>query len=345
MDRQGESTAARPKLVVYIVHGNDEHGIGRFEDQLVALMGDTSLAELNITRLDGRRNAEEELRTAATTLPFLTERRLVVVNHPLALANGAEGQERFLQFLEHLPESTALVLVVEDQPRRRKGSTDWEVLNGGHWLVKWLAKNGGRARMWDFALPQSYEMPNWIIQQANEQGGKFAPQAALALAQHVDNDTRLATQEITKLLTYVDFQRPVEAEDVEQVTAANGPVDTFAMIDALALGQSETALRLLHALLDQQDPLSLFGMIVRQFRLLLQAREVLDEGGAAPHIERELHQHPYVARKLEEQARRFTLAQLEIIYHRLAQMDQALKSSQVSYEVAFDTFIAELAGA
>ncbi len=161
----------------------------------------------------------------------------------------------------------------------------------------------------------------------------------------MDNDTRLATQEITKLLTYVDFQRPVEAEDVEQVTAANGPVDTFAMIDALALGQTETALRLLHALLEQQDPLSLFGMIARQFRLLLQAREVLDEGGTAPHIERELHQHPYVARKLEEQARRFTLAQLETIYHRLAQMDQALKSSQVSYEVAFDTFIAELAGA
>ncbi len=51
MDRQDESTAARPKLVVYIVHGKDEYGIGRFEDQLVALMGDPGLAELNITRL------------------------------------------------------------------------------------------------------------------------------------------------------------------------------------------------------------------------------------------------------------------------------------------------------
>lgn len=339
----GSSPAAKSRPVVYILHGDDEHGMGRFVDQLTALMGDPGLAELNITRLDGRRCTEDELRTAATALPFLTERRLVLVEHPLARVSAAEEQKRFLQFLAGLPESTALVLMVNDQLQRKKGRVEWEVLSSDHWLVKWCQAAGDRARVWSFALPQTQEMPNWILQTAAEMGGKFTPQAALALAQHVDNDTRLAAQEIAKLLTYVDFQRPVEAADVERVTAASGQVETFDMIDALALGQSEKALRLLHLLLEQQDPLALFGMIVRQFRLLIQAREVLDEGGRAQEIERELRQHPYVAKKLALQAERFTQAQLEEIYRRLAQLDQALKSSQISYELAFDTFIAELA--
>ncbi len=322
------------------MHGNDEYGIGRFEDQLVALMGDPGLAELNITRLDGRRNTEEELSTAAITLPFLTERRLVVVNHPLALANGAEGQERFLQFLEHLPESTALVLVVEDQPRRRKGSTDWEVLNGGHWLVKWLAKNGGRAAL-DIACRRVTKCRT-DYPTSQRAGRKVTPQGpwpwrSTWITIPAWRRKRSPSCSPTSIFSAGGSGRRGTGDGGQRA------VDTFAMIDAW-VGRLKPHCAA-DALLEQQDPLSLFGMIARQFRLLLQAREVLDEGGTAPHIERELHQHPYVARKLEEQARRFTLAQLETIYHRLAQMDQALKSSQVSYEVAFDTFIAELAGA
>ncbi len=101
------------------------------------------------------------------------------------------------------------------------------------------------------------------------------------------------------------------------------------------------ALGLLHRLLEVQDPQSLFGMIVRQFRLLIQAREVLDDGRAG-QMATELRVHPFVADKLSSQARRFDISQLEAIYHRLLLLDEEAKTGQASYDLAFDTFIAGL---
>jgi DNA polymerase III delta subunit len=50
-----------------------------------------------------------------------------------------------------------------------------------------------------------------------------------------------------------------------------------------------------------------------------------------------------VADKLASQARRFNMDQLEAIYHRLLEMDEAMKSSQMPSDLVLDTFIAELA--
>jgi len=55
----------------------------------------------------------------------------------------------------------------------------------------------------------------------------------------------------------------------------------FRLVDAIADGRGEQALTLLHRLLAEkgEDVLRTYGMIVRQFRLLLQTKEHLMMGG------------------------------------------------------------------
>ena len=79
-------TTAKP--VVYILFGEDEFAIAQFIDALEAKMGEEVTAALNTTRLDGRSLSLDELNTAASTIPFLSPRRLVVVEQPLARLNG-----------------------------------------------------------------------------------------------------------------------------------------------------------------------------------------------------------------------------------------------------------------
>ena len=110
----------------------------------------------------------------------------------------------------------------------------------------------------------------------------------------------------------------------------------------MADGNTHRAFHLLHDLLDQTDTAGLFGMVVRQFRLLIQAREILDEGGAAETISRELGVQPFVARKLAGQAGRFSGARLSQIYHRLLVLDEGTKTSQWPPELALELFVAEL---
>jgi DNA polymerase-3 subunit delta len=152
----------------------------------------------------------------------------------------------------------------------------------------------------------------------------------------------LADLEIHKLLAYVNYKRPVEPDDVELLTADVGQGNIFAMVDALGNQNGRLAQGMLHRLLEQQDPISIFGMVVRQFRLLLLTREILDGGENMGDIARLLKVPPFVADKLVSQARRFSAPVLEAIYHRLMEIDEAIKTGKVPGDLALDTLFAAL---
>jgi DNA polymerase-3 subunit delta len=339
-----DAAPTHEKPIVYIFHGDDSFAIQRHIETMLRQLGEPSLAALNVTRLDGRQASQDALYETANAMPFLAERRIVIFTYPFARIQSDAARKRFLAFLNGLPPSTALLLVVEDQLEGRGRNKDWRSLPNKptHWIRRWLDDAGRRAFYQLCQLPSPHEMPEWIRKEARRAGGQFSAEAAAALVAHLGNDTRLAGQEITKLLIYVDNRRPVEAEDVEELTAQVGEADVFAMVDSLSAGDARQALGLLHRLLETQDPLSIFGMVVRQFRLLIQTRELLDEGRSA-HAAQELRLHPFVAEKMTGQAGRFSIAQLEAIYQRLLLVDEGIKSGQMLADLALDSFVASLA--
>jgi DNA polymerase III subunit delta len=332
-----ENPQSSDKPVVYVLHGDDSHAIRKTVDSMLKQMGDPSIVDLNLTRLDGKQSNEDALYSSANAMPFLAERRMVILTAPFARLNSDAARKRFVALLDGLPSTTALVLVIEDQFERR----DWKSLHSAHWLRRWMTAAGSRAHYKLCQLPAMNRMPEWVREEARRQGGQFNPEAAAALVGHVGNDTQLASLEVNKLLTFVDFKRPIEVEDVEDLTAQGGQADVFEMVDALASGSSRQAMAMLHRLLETQDPFSLFGMVVRQFRLLIQARELIDEGRGG-QAGSELRLPGFVADKLTGQARRFSMGQLEAVYHRLLLMDESIKTGQTPAELAFDIFISEL---
>jgi DNA polymerase III subunit delta len=160
----------------------------------------------------------------------------------------------------------------------------------------------------------------------------------------VDENPRLADQEIQKLLAYVNYSRTVGADDVQMLTADVGQGDVFAMVDALGNQDAGKAQRMLHRLLEYQDYFAIFGMVVRQFRQLILAREILDNGGGKDEIVRglKLQYNPWLADRLIPQVRRFSAPDLAKIYHRLLEVDEAVKSSQMTGDLALETLVASL---
>jgi DNA polymerase-3 subunit delta len=246
-----------------------------------------------------------------------------------------EGHKKFVEFLETVPPSTKLVLVDPEEVKEKE--------IGNHWLVRWANKAGDRAKFQGFMLPRPREMPGWIIGEAKRQGGAIEPGAAARLAEMVGEETRQAAQEITKLLTYVNFAHPIGLEDVEAVSIVTASVDVFDLVDALGLRDGKKAQKLLHRLLEDKDAFELFGLVVRQFRLLTIAREVMDEGGTLQDATAALGTHPFVAEKVWGQARKFSMEALTAIYHRLLAMDEASKTGGMPLDAALDMFIVELA--
>jgi DNA polymerase-3 subunit delta len=334
------------KPVVFILHGDDTYGMEQYVTSLCARMGDPGLAELNTSRFDARSASDEDIRTAATSMPFLAERRLTILTHAFDRQKSETARQKFLMALvDRLPSTSALVWVQEDGQRwnKRLGRYDWEMLPEDHWLIQWAHKVGKRAFVKEFLLPRLAEMPAWIMKHARDLGGEFLPGAAAALAGLIGSDTQVAGQEIDKLLMYVDRKRPVEEQDVIECTAAIVQVNVFAMADAMAAGDASGALRMLSKLLEEEDPIRLFGAIVYHFRGLLLCREILEEGGGVGQMVEEIHLPRKAVENLSQQAARFSLRGLENIYRQLEQMDEDMKSGVIPPHLALETFVVELA--
>jgi DNA polymerase III subunit delta len=319
---------------IFFFYGNDEFAIRKQAEKFAAMFSDPTAAGMNTTRLDARSASESELANAVGALPFLAPQRLVILENVSKKYAGIEGHKKFAVFLETVPPSTKLVLVDPDEIKER------DVPN--HWLVKWTAKVGEKARSQGFMLPRQREMPGWIVAEAKRQGGQIEPAAAARLAEMTGEEPRQAAQEITKLLTYVNFAHAIGIEDVEAVSILTASVDVFDLVDAIGTQNGKLAQKLLHRLLEEKDAFEIFGMVVRQFRLLTGAREVIDEGGTLPDVTEALGMHPFVAEKAYKQARAFSMESLEAIYHRLLAMDEAAKTGLMPLDLALDTLIVEL---
>ncbi len=334
------------KPVVYILRGDDREEIESHLRKFLNNLGPADMAEMNSVRLEGNRASLNDLRAAALAVPFLAERRLVVVEDALRpyLGRGKQKErEQFLALLDSLPQSTALVLVVPDTRKYWQGGYQWKTLSHTHWLIQWVEGAGSRVYLIDCALPTDREMLNWVRQKAVELGGGFTSQAAATLADYVGNNTQRAAQEINKLLTYVNYARPVDDDDVRRLTAQDQQGNIFVLVDAIGTRNGQKAQQMLHLLLEESDPLQLFGMIIRQFRLLLQAREVIDSRGDEKELPSLLKQHRYVAQKIATQCRYFDLVTLESTYHRLLKIDLDMKTGGMAGDVALDVLIAQLA--
>ncbi len=318
-------------LRILFIYGDDEFAIAR---RLKKVQQRVDKEGMNTTHLDAHSVRKEELNRAINTMPFLAERRLVFLEKPSPQYRGKNQRVDFIKFLESIPKSTVLVLHEEMDGKKA----------GKNWLVKWAQRTKEIARVEAYMLPKAWETGSWtarIQQEAKSQGGEMDSHAATRLAEMTGANTRQAAQEITKLLTYVNFARPISLADVELVSISTAQGDIFELVDALGNGKGKEAQAMLHQLLDEQDPFSIFGMVVRQFRLLLLTREVLNQRG---NVQVELKQHPFVAKKLASQARHFSISTLESIYKRLLIIDEEAKTGKATLDLSLDMLVVELAG-
>ncbi|MFZ2097164.1 MAG: DNA polymerase III subunit delta [Anaerolineales bacterium] len=325
---------------IYLFDGDDEYAINESIDKIRLRLGDANIADLNTTRLDGRSFTLNQLADAVATIPFLATKRLVILSHPTARLKDKTDQEEFINYLNLVKPTAKLVMAEYDfltSDRERKQ-------NRLNWLEEWAASPQQVKRVYirHHPLPSGALMVKWIQEHVKSMGGQITTQAAVSLANQIGNDTRLTSQEITKLLTYVNFSRPVDMDDVEHLTPLTAKIGDFELVNAIRDHDQRKAQALLHRSLQENDPLQILQGIVYQIRLLVMAREILDEHGTVNDFPSTLKIHPYPAGLALTSAARYSSQFLDMIYHRLLELDEAIKTGQMEAELALEMLVVEL---
>jgi DNA polymerase-3 subunit delta len=326
-----------PSPTFYVFHGDDDL---RIEEEVAKLRAKTSTspnADLNTAEFDGTSTSVTDILSAAMAYPFLADKRLVIVRDLLAWIGrkgagetGKKAVESLLDTLPQLPEWARVIF------------WEREKLSDAHKIVK-LAQTDAHGFEKCYTVPA--DSSDWIVKRARDAYETIIePRAAAALASVTGSDLRGADNELFKLACYVNGERAISEADVALLTPYVAEANVFALVDALAEGRGKTAASLLHRLLEQQeDAFAIYGMIIRQFRLLLLAKEHLESGGSTKDIGGLLNLKPYPAEKVTKQTRGFTLAQLEHIYRALHDYDVKMKTGGIDIGLALDLLVASLA--
>ncbi|MHB9097817.1 MAG: DNA polymerase III subunit delta [Syntrophales bacterium] len=260
-----------------------------------------------------------------------------------------------------MPEVNHIILTAEAVDRRKKLFKT--ISSAGRILT--FTKIKGEARQQQTVREMAGEL-------LDRSGKRLSSGAWSALGQKTGFDLRESLGAIEKLITYAGKKAQIEAADVEAVIGRTKEESIFDLTGALTGRNLTVALRTLQDLLDQGEPaLKVFSMIVREIRLLFQAKLLIASGrlgafqsgmdygrfqktvypavrtlaGEGQETIALVSQHPFVVYQALNGAGRFTRADLAGYLELLVRTDLALKTTGHDPRLLLERVLIQVCGA
>jgi DNA polymerase-3 subunit delta len=153
----------------------------------------------------------------------------------------------------------------------------------------------------------------------------------------------LVSSLLNQLVAYKNGAR-IERRDAEIFLDQKNNDTIFAAIDAVAEGNTRKALLLLAS--ERREGTEegfIFSMLVRQFKILLQLKDLENREKASPETAAKLlGLPPFVVKKSAGILRRYTLLELTERYRVLAEIDLKMKSGIAPQTLLTDLFVVSL---
>jgi DNA polymerase-3 subunit delta len=137
-------------------------------------------------------------------------------------------------------------------------------------------------------------------------------------------------EEWKKVAALTADREEVTREDIQAICTLNVEENIFALTDQIANKKAAGAMKVFSDLVSRNTaPQKIFYMIIRQFRQLLRAAILSEEGKNTYEVAKVLGIPNYPAEICIRQGRKFGRAQLETILQELLEMDAASKNGNL----------------
>jgi len=290
---------------------------------------------MNTIVLDGHQLSLSGLILHCSTIPFLGQKRMVIVEGLLSRfetkrkESKSEGEDwqAIADYVDEMPSTTVLVLL------------DGPVSKANPLLKKIITK----ALVEEFPQLKGARLQQWIQTRVHSQGSSISPKASELLATFSGENLWIVANETDKLLTYTDGRR-IEEKDIQLLTSYSREANVFAMTDALIEKRPAVAIKLLHQLMNEGAAVTyLLFMITNQVRLMLRAKDLVTQRMPAADIAAHLGLSPkYPMDKLLRQSASYADCRLLEVYQKLLDTDVSIKTGKQKDSLALDLLVAEL---
>jgi DNA polymerase-3 subunit delta len=289
--------------MITVLTGNNSFLRGKKLTQLKGAFSEKYGKE-NIERVAGEDLEVAQLPSLLQGGTLFSSNRMVIIRD---LSKNKETSEKFIEYLEKVPEEVSVVLI-EGQLDKRTS------------LYKTLKKS---TDFQECIEPSDNDLLKWVTEYTKEQGGEIDQTTARKLIEYVGVDQQRLVGEVEKL---VAFNPKVTSSSVEELVEKRPQSTAFQLLDLVLSDQKEKALGVLDNLERAfEDPYQIANLLIWQVQVLA----VVKSAGSRPdsEIARETKLNPYVISKTKSLARRIDTQKLNKIIELSTQLDIDLKST------------------
>jgi DNA polymerase III subunit delta len=303
---------------VTLLWGEDTYLV---REAALALLGETKATEVDAAEWQGG-----ELQGLATPSLF-GEPRALLVNDARSLRK--DTIEEIARYLEAPDPDATLVLacVVADRGKVPAG-------------LQKLVEPVGEVRKVDIARK---ELEPWLVARAKENGLDLAIPGARALVETLGPEPGQLNAALEQLQD-VFAGRRIGPREIAQQFRGLGEQKTWDLCDRAFGKDLPGAIRSLRAIEEGgDDPLMVLGGIAARLRDLLKVRSLPDRMPPAQVAKEAGLRFDWQARRYQQQARNFSMAQLVTLHDEMTGADRALKSGATG-DVVMPTLVTAIAG-
>lgn len=305
---------------VYLLCGEEAYLRRQYRDRVKkALLGDGDLMNLNC--FEGKGIVPGEVIDLAQTMPFLAERRVLVIENSGFFKRGGEALAEYLAD----PAPSAYFLFVETEIDKRG---------------RLYKAASARGRVIECKTPDEGVLKRWVVELLAKDNKRITQRDLDLFLEKTGTDMENIRGEVEKLVCYCLDREAVTAQDIEAVCVRQIGSRIFDMVEAVADKKQRRAMELYYDLLTlKEPPMRILFLIARQFNLLLQVKELKNKGYDTRGIGEKVGLKGFIAGKYVSQAAKFKEAELRQALTDCVETEEAVKTGRMNDVMSVELLI------
>ena len=302
-----------------LIYGEERYMVRYYKNMLIQKLSQPD-DEMNRTFFRDNSTEPSQIAEAAQVLPFFAEHRLLVVEDSGFFKTSSDMAD----YMETFPETTYIVFVEREIDKRNR-------------LFKWIGKNGC---VTECVRQQEKMLKQWMAGYAKKAGKSISVKSVERLIERVGTDMEMRSNELEKCIGYVGDRTGIEVSDVDAISSGVTVSKLFDMIDEVALGEKDRALRLYDDLLaNKESPMSILYMFSRHINILIQMKECGNLGLSQSETAKKCGVPPFTVSKYARQAALFKRSKLLAMLETRLKYEEKFKSGRLSDQLAVELFL------
>lgn len=305
---------------VYLLYGEEAYLKKQYKDRMKKAIipdGDT----MNYAYYEGKGINPAEIVDLAETMPFFAGRRLIVAENSGFFKNATP---ELADYIKSMPDTTCLLFIENEVDKRGK-------------MYKAVKDRG---RIVEMGRQDEKTLLYWIAGNVKKEGRQIKESTARYLVSKTGTDMENLEKELEKLFSYTLGKNEITAADIDDICTTQITNKIFDMIEAVAAKRQKQALDYYYDLLAlKEPPMRILYLLARQFKLLLEVKDLMGRGNDKAQIAKTVKLHPFVAGKYMQQCRTFTKAELRDIMEEAASTEEMVKTGRLNDVMSVEIFI------